>query len=144
MKNLADLDPNEIDPDGVGYFDGYGSMPDPENIDHQLLRETNKKVKEKRAELSGVDDTIAKTLEKFVMEKITEDEKNRLETALKEKRNELENEIARLEKQQSLSERSIDRLVDFMGAPVKLWAKADSQLASSYSEWYFQTALYMT
>ena len=30
MKNLADLDPNEIDPDGVGYFDGYGSMPDPD------------------------------------------------------------------------------------------------------------------
>ena len=91
-----------------------------------VLRETNKEVKEKRAELSGIDDTIAKTLEKFVMEKITKDEKNRLETVLKEKQNELENEIARLEKQQSLSERSIDRLVDFMGAPVKLWAKADS------------------
>lgn len=30
MKDLADLDPSEIDPDGIGYFDGYGSMPDPE------------------------------------------------------------------------------------------------------------------
>lgn len=38
MENLADLDPNEIDPDGAKYFDDYGSMPDPENIDHQLLR----------------------------------------------------------------------------------------------------------
>lgn len=42
MKDLADLDPSEIDPDGAGYFDGYGSMPDPENIDHQLLREYRK------------------------------------------------------------------------------------------------------
>ena len=37
--NLTDLDPSEIDPDGAGYFDDYGSMPDPENIDHQLLWE---------------------------------------------------------------------------------------------------------
>lgn len=38
MKALIDLDPNEIDPDGVRYFDSCGSTPDPENIDHQLLR----------------------------------------------------------------------------------------------------------
>ena len=42
MDILADLDPNEIDPDGIRYFDGYGGMPDPENIDHQLLREHRK------------------------------------------------------------------------------------------------------
>lgn len=42
MENLADLDPSEIDPDGARYFDGYGSMSDPENIDHQLLREYRK------------------------------------------------------------------------------------------------------
>lgn len=42
MRNLADLDPNEIDPDGARYFDGYGSMSDPENIDRQLLREHRK------------------------------------------------------------------------------------------------------
>lgn len=90
-----------------------------------VLRETNQEVKAKRLKLSELDSTIAKTLEKYVMEKITEDEKNSLENVLKEKRAVVEEDIARLERQQNLSERSIDRLVDFMGAPVKLWAKAD-------------------
>ena len=132
-KGMGSVSPSIVHEDFMKFLESI--TPTPETIKlfrivlkrtlKGVLRETNKEVKEKRAELSGVDDTIAKTLEKFVIEKITEDEKNRLETALKEKRNELENEIARLEKQQSLSERSIDRLVDFMGAPVKLWAKAD-------------------
>lgn len=30
MKDLIDLDLSEIDADGAGYFDGYGSMPVPE------------------------------------------------------------------------------------------------------------------
>lgn len=42
MKALADLDPNEIDPDETRYFDYYGSMPDPDNIDSQLLKEHRK------------------------------------------------------------------------------------------------------
>ena len=41
--NLADLDPTEIDPEGAGYFERYGSMPDPERIDRQLLQEYRKR-----------------------------------------------------------------------------------------------------
>ena len=106
-----------------------------------VLRETNQEVKKKRLELSGVDSTIAKTLEKYVMEKITENEKNSLENALKEKRAVLEEDIARLERQQSLSERSIDRLVDFMGAPVKLWAKADLSTRKLLQQLVFPTGI---
>lgn len=40
-EDLFGLDPNEIDPDGMKYFEQYG-LPDPENIDPQLLREHKK------------------------------------------------------------------------------------------------------
>lgn len=62
MNTLTDLDPQEIDPDGARYFDGYGSMPDPENIDRQLLREYRKNSHIKPKGTSFTDTIIALVL----------------------------------------------------------------------------------
>lgn len=58
MKTLADLDPNEIDPDGTRYFDCYGSMPAPDNIDSQLLKEHRKNSRIKPVS-NGLTDVLA-------------------------------------------------------------------------------------
>lgn len=63
--NLADLDPTEIDPEGAGYFERYGSMPDPESIDRQLLQEhrKNTRIKVSNASITFADVALALVLD---------------------------------------------------------------------------------
>ena len=89
------------------------------------LGETNKAIKKCRKELSENDEAYEEALLKAAKGNFSDERLEKLETIINTKRSELNAEIEKLERQRTISEKSIDRLIGFMGEPARLWGKAD-------------------
>lgn len=89
------------------------------------LETVNKDLKEKRKEITDIDEQKKKAIQKLINDKITREEKDSLDEMLNDQRLVLASEIAKLEARQSLSEAAINRVVGFLDKPLKLWKRAD-------------------
>ena len=89
------------------------------------LGEANKAIKRCRKELSENDKAYEDALLKAAKGGFSDERLEKLETVIHTRRNELNAEIEKLERQQAISEKAIDRLISFMGEPARLWGKAD-------------------
>lgn len=106
------------------------------------LGDTTRDLARHREAVSDIDKKLVEAVDAMLEGKIDLEEKNRYSEALERKRLDLRREIDNLERNQGLSEATIDYVLNFVSHPVKLWKDADPEAKQAYQQMLFPNGLH--
>ena len=106
------------------------------------LSETNKELARYREDISSIDSKLNNALEALLEGKIDASEKARYSEALVEKRSQIEQQVAELEKIQRINETTIAYVCNFITKPAKLWRDADLETRQAFQKTMFPKGLH--
>lgn len=106
------------------------------------LGDTTRDLARHREAVSDIDKKLVEAVDAMLEGKIDLEEKNRYSEALERKRLDLRREIDNLERNQGLSEATIDYVLNFVSHPVKLWKDADLEAKQAYQQMLFPNGLH--
>ena len=106
------------------------------------LGDTTRDLARHREAVSDIDKKLVEAVDAMLEGKIDLEEKNRYSEALERKRLDLRREIDNLERNQGLSEATIDYVLNFVSPPVKLWKDADLEAKQAYQQILFPNGLH--
>lgn len=101
------------------------------------LSETNKELAKYREDITSIDSKLNNALEALLEGKIDASEKARYSEALVEKRSQIEQQVAELEKIQRINETTIAYVCNFITKPAKLWRDADLETRQAFQKTMF-------
>ena len=106
------------------------------------LADTNKDLAKCRKEISEIDSKLNKTLDAFLDEKISYEEKERFSKDLRSKRSEYEAAIDKYERVQRLNENTIEYVCNFITTPAKMWKDSPLEARQAFQNILFPNGLH--
>ena len=108
----------------------------------QKLDETNKELTKCREDISAIDSKLNNALDALLEGKIDASEKTRYSEALIERRNQLKQHVAELERVQRINETTITYVCNFITKPAKLWRDANLEARQAFQKTMFPNGLH--